>query len=189
MKKFILIFTLFVGSFGFAQQEIKLDIGDALVIRGLEFSYERYLTDDSSFGVSALFNLEKEGVTFRYNENMVITPYYRHYFTTNEQLNFFGEGFFGINSGKKEAIKDSGDYDKGYGNLVVLEEGEYEGGYTGFPQFGVAFDVRNGDFLAMDVHEWHCNTKIKPVSKDYSRVSLVAYLRNNMIKCKGLKIE
>ena len=111
MKKFILIFTLFVGSFGFAQQEIKLDIGDALVIRGLEFSYERYLTDDSSFGVSALFNLEKEGVTFRYNENMVITPYYRHYFTTNEQLNFFGEGFFGINSGKKEAIKDSGNYD------------------------------------------------------------------------------
>ena len=42
---------------------------------------------------------------------MVITPYYRHYFTTNEQLNFFGEGFFGINSGKKEAIKDSGNYD------------------------------------------------------------------------------
>jgi hypothetical protein len=111
MKKNILLFTLFIGSFGFAQQEIKLDIGDAIVIRGLEFSYERYLTDNSSFGVSALFNLEKEGVTFRYNENMVITPYYRHYFTTNEQLNFFGEGFFGINSGKKEAIKDSGDYD------------------------------------------------------------------------------
>ena len=111
MKKNILLFTLFIGSFGFAQQEIKLDIGDAIVIRGLEFSYERYLTDDSSFGVSALFNLEKEGVTFRYNENMVITPYYRHYFTTNEQLNFFGEGFFGINSGKKEAIKDSGNYD------------------------------------------------------------------------------
>jgi hypothetical protein len=111
MKKNILLFTLFIGSFGFAQQEIKLDIGDAIVIRGLEFSYERYLTDNSSFGVSALFNLEKEGVTFRYNENMVITPYYRHYFTTNEQLNFFGEGFFGINSGKKEAIKDSGNYD------------------------------------------------------------------------------
>jgi hypothetical protein len=111
MKKNILLFTLFIGSFGFAQQEIKLDIGDAIVIRGLEFSYERYLTDNSSFGVSALFNLEKEGVTFRYNENMVITPYYRHYFTTNEQWNFFGEGFFGINSGKKEAIKDSGNYD------------------------------------------------------------------------------
>ena len=84
--------------------------------------------------------------------------------------------------------KDSGDYDKGYGNLVVLEEGKYKGGYTGFPQFGVAFDVRNGDFLAMDVHEWHCNTKIKPITKDYSRVSLVAYLRKNMINCKGMKM-
>jgi hypothetical protein len=111
MKKNILLFTLFIGSFGFAQQEIKLDIADALVIRSLEFSYEKYLTDDSSFGVSALFNLEKEGVTFRYNENMVITPYYRHYFTTNEQWNFFGEGFMGVNSGKMESVKDSGDYD------------------------------------------------------------------------------
>ena len=114
MKKNILLFTLFIGSFGFAQQEIKLDIGDALVIRSLEFSYEKYLTDDSSFGVSALFNLEKEGVTFRYNENIVITPYYRHYFTTNEQWNFFGEGFMGVNSGKMESIKDSGDYDIKY---------------------------------------------------------------------------
>ena len=26
-------------------------------------------------------------------------------------------------------------------------------------QYGVAVDVRNGDFLAMDVHQWHCNTE------------------------------
>jgi len=89
MKKYILLFTLFVGSLGFAQQEIKIDIADALVIRSLEFSYEKYLTDESSIGISALFNLAKEDVTFRYNENMMITPYYRHYFTTNEQWNFF----------------------------------------------------------------------------------------------------
>lgn len=100
MKKFILVFTLCIGSFGFAQQEIKLDIADALVIRSLEFSYEKYVTDESSFGISALFNLAKQEVTFRYNENMMITPYYRHYFTTNKQWNFFGEGFVGINSGK-----------------------------------------------------------------------------------------
>ena len=111
MNKFILVFTLFLSSFGFAQQEIKLDIGDALVIRSLELSYEHYLSDESSFGISALFNLTKEDVSFRYNENIMITPYYRHYFTTDKQWNFFGEGFFGINSGKKEAIKDSGNYD------------------------------------------------------------------------------
>jgi len=80
--------------------------------------------------------------------------------------------------------KDAGDLKDGFGNLIVCEEGRYEGGCTGFPQFKVAIDVRNGDFLAMDVHEWHCNTKIKPIDKDYTRLSLVAYLRDKMIRCK-----
>ena len=83
--------------------------------------------------------------------------------------------------------KDSGDFEDGFGNLIVCEEGKYEGGCTGFPQYGVAFDVRDGDFLAMDVHEWHCNTKIIPKSKDYSRLSVVCYLRKNMLRCKGIK--
>lgn len=114
MKKLFLAFALLVSSLGYSQQEIKLDIADALIIRSLEFSYESYLTEDSSFGVSALFNLAKQNVNFRYNENMMITPYYRHYFTTNQQWNFFGEGFVGINSGKKESVKDSGNYDIKY---------------------------------------------------------------------------
>ncbi len=82
--------------------------------------------------------------------------------------------------------KDAGDLKEGFGNLVVLEEGDYEGGCTGFPQFKVAIDVRHGDFLAMDVHEWHCNTKIKGKSKDFTRLSLVAYLREKMNKCAGM---
>lgn len=83
--------------------------------------------------------------------------------------------------------KDAGDLKQGFGNLVVLEEGKYEGGSTGFPQFKVGVDCRHGDFLAMDVHEWHCNTKIKPISKDFTRLSLVAYLREKMVRCKGMK--
>ena len=83
--------------------------------------------------------------------------------------------------------KDAGDLKQGFGNLVVCEEGKYKGGCTGFPQFKVAIDVRNGDFLAMDVHEWHCNTKITPIDKDFTRLSLVAYLREKMIKCKNDK--
>lgn len=114
MKKIFLAITILISSYGFSQQEIKLDIADALIIRSLEFSYEKYLTEESSIGVSALFNLTKQGVGFRYNENTMITPYYRHYFTTNAQWNFFGEGFLGINSGKKETIKNSGDYDIKY---------------------------------------------------------------------------
>ena len=94
-----------------------------------------------------------------------------------------------INHNWRTALhKDAGDLKAGFGNLVVLEEGKYTGGATGFPQFKVAVDCRHGDFLAMDVHEWHCNTKIKPISKDYTRLSLVAYLREKMIKCKGMKL-
>jgi hypothetical protein len=114
MKKIILLFAVCLGSFGYAQQELKLDIADALVVKSLEFSYEKYLTDESSFGISAQFNLAKQSADFRYNENVMITPYYRHYFSTNEQWNFFGEGFLGINSGKKESIKDSDIYDTKY---------------------------------------------------------------------------
>jgi hypothetical protein len=82
---------------------------------------------------------------------------------------------------------DAGDLPQGFGNLVVLEEGEYTGGYTGFPQYGVCVDVRHGDFLGMDVHKFHCNTEIKAISKDYTRLSLVCYLREKMIRCKHLQ--
>ena len=81
---------------------------------------------------------------------------------------------------------DAGDLPQGFGNLVVLEEGEYSGGYTGFPQYGVCADVRHGDFLGMDVHKFHCNTEIRPITKNYSRLSLVCYLREKMIRCKHL---
>lgn len=121
MKKIILIFTLFISSFTFSQREIKLDIADALVIRSLEFSYENYLTEDSSFGISALLNLAEQDIDFRYNENVMITPYYRHYFTTEYKWNFFGEGFLGINSGKKEsdAENNPGKYDVKYTDTAL----------------------------------------------------------------------
>jgi len=81
---------------------------------------------------------------------------------------------------------DKGDLQEGFGNLVVLEEGKYEGGYTGFPQYGVCVDVRHGDFLAMDVHKYHANTEIKGITKDYTRLSMVCYLREKMIRCKNM---
>ena len=40
--------------------------------------------------------------------------------------------------------------------------------------------LKQGDFLAMNVHEWHTNTKITPTKKsqtDFGRLSLVCYLR------------
>lgn len=99
--------------------------------------------------------------------------------------------------------RDTGDLKDGFGNLIVVEDPDnlntYDGCYLGFPQYGVAVDVRTGDYLAMDVHEWHCNTEFKPKNKKiygkwseidkqnhwyFNRLSMVMYLRENMIKCK-----
>ena len=84
--------------------------------------------------------------------------------------------------------KDAGDFEEGFGNLCVIEKGTYQGGYTGFPQFGVAVDVRTGDYLSMDVHQWHCNTKINGEAGKYNRLAIVAYLRKGMNRCPK-KIE
>jgi hypothetical protein len=85
--------------------------------------------------------------------------------------------------------KDDGDYKDGFGNLMVLEEGKYDGGYTGFPRYGVCVDVRMGDFLAMDVHDWHANTPLKGITKDYTRLSVVCYLRDKMYRCKDTSLS
>ena len=83
---------------------------------------------------------------------------------------------------------DKGDFREGFGNLVVLEKGSYRGGYTGFPQYGVAVDVRSGDFLAMDVHQLHGN---EPIDGDEGseRLSIVSYMREGIVrKCSGEEI-
>lgn len=94
-----------------------------------------------------------------------------------------------INLNYRTALhKDKGDLEEGFGNLIVLEgdkcgdnKNSYHGGCLGFPQYSVCVDVRNTDFLAMDVHQFHCNTEMS--GENYSRLSLVCYLRKNMIKC------
>lgn len=106
--------------------------------------------------------------------------------------------------------KDGGDFHDGYGNLSVIERGKYHGGYTLMPQFGVGFNIRSGDFIAMDVHQWHCNTELYETEEDknynktlprihkdntetgtmgadklFSRVSFVCYLREKLRKCNN----
>tara|TARA_R110001592_G_scaffold42833_3_gene139004 strand:- start:4321 stop:5268 length:948 start_codon:yes stop_codon:yes gene_type:complete len=103
--------------------------------------------------------------------------------------------------------KDSGDYG-GVACLSVLEHGEYNGGVFMLPAYGIGIDMRGGDILCADVHQFHCNSEIwttpdqdernKQLKKefnqnstvgtvgayeDYSRISLVCYLREAMIDC------
>ena len=76
--------------------------------------------------------------------------------------------------------KDKGDDSEGFGNLVVIEKGRYKGGETCFPQYGLGVDVRTGDVLFMNVHEWHGNLKMVPIDADAKRLSVVCYLRYNV---------
>jgi hypothetical protein len=82
--------------------------------------------------------------------------------------------------------KDKGDDAEGFGNLVVIEKGKYDGAETCFPQYGVGVDLRFGDILFMDVHQWHGNLPMKKIDKDAIRLSIVCYLRYNIwVKTKG----
>lgn len=94
---------------------------------------------------------------------------------------------------RTSAHRDSGDLDEGFGNLLVLEKAKcidsvkkdkkttgYSGAYLGFPRWGIAVDVRQGDYLAMDVHQFHANTEMR----GSGRLSVVCYLRKKMINCK-----
>ena len=76
--------------------------------------------------------------------------------------------------------KDKGDDEEGFGNLAVIENGEYSGGETCLPQYGVGFDVRSGDVLFMDVHEWHGNLPMKEITPGAIRLSIVCYLRTRI---------
>lgn len=83
--------------------------------------------------------------------------------------------------------KDKGDFENGMGNLTILGDDSYEGGYLGFPEFKVAIDVKPLDFVLMDVHQWHCNTELKADDNNV-RLSFVCYFRKNMIYCNKKKI-
>ncbi len=78
--------------------------------------------------------------------------------------------------------KDKGDDKEGFGNLTVIENGKYSGAETCFPQYGIGVNVRTGDVLFMDVHEWHGNLPMISSDKDTNRLSIVCYLRYNVWK-------
>jgi hypothetical protein len=81
--------------------------------------------------------------------------------------------------------KDIGDFKDGLGNLVICTK-DITGGEILFPQYKLAIHVQQYDFLAMDVHEWHCNNSIIIKSSDSYRLSFVCYFRENMTKCSAI---
>ena len=92
--------------------------------------------------------------------------------------------------------KDSGDFERGFGNLCVYREGDFQGSYFVLPEYRVAVDMQNTDMLFVDVHRWHGNTAFREGDKvltpeemenveHFQRVAFVMYYREYMINCKG----
>lgn len=83
--------------------------------------------------------------------------------------------------------KDRGDFTRGFGNLVVCSE-NIKGGMLLFPRYKVGVELASGDFMAMDVHEWHCNSPITPLYDGGYRLAFVCYLREGMGKCRNVAL-
>jgi hypothetical protein len=89
-----------------------------------------------------------------------------------------------VNSDFRTALHtDKGDLKEGFGVMSALRSGHFDGCFTGWPGFGVAADMHTGDVLLGDVHEWHCNTPMKGIPGQFTRLSCVFYYRRRMDAC------
>jgi len=86
---------------------------------------------------------------------------------------------------------DAGDFADGLSNLLVLSNnGNYSGGYLVFPEYRIAVNVRPGDLLLVNNHEiMHGNTPIVMEDDVAERISLVCYLRENMLQLGSKEYE
>tara|TARA_R110002012_G_scaffold24851_3_gene82615 strand:- start:8619 stop:9548 length:930 start_codon:yes stop_codon:yes gene_type:complete len=94
---------------------------------------------------------------------------------------------------------DRGDLINSLSTLTILEEipNNYKGCYLGLPEYKIAVDIRSGDTLIFDAHEFHANTEMNVLSDKLpindltgepygGRISIVAYLRNRISECPDL---
>ena len=130
MKKILPFFLIFTTYLCRAQQEIKVNITDALALKTLSISYEHYATEQTSLGASGLFNFEGKSSDFRYNEDQMYTAYVRHYFSSQSLWNFFGELFFAYNQGDDESNGIFTEYSDGALGLAIGYKYAYLGGFT-----------------------------------------------------------
>lgn len=88
---------------------------------------------------------------------------------------------------------DKGDLDAGFSAIACLRRGEYTGGALVFPEYRVAVDLKHGDLLLMDAHQWHGNTALVCAcgrepngvceTCGAERISLVCYFRTKVADC------
>ncbi len=107
MKKTIAL-ILFAFAFKMVSSqsnEIRVDVFDILALLALDVTYEHNLNTESSIGISALFNFADKDLSFRYQEELVITTYYRQRLYSRGNFDYFGELFGALNKGDVDQSK------------------------------------------------------------------------------------
>lgn len=79
--------------------------------------------------------------------------------------------------------KDAGDFKDGFGMIACARSGEYEGAWLAFPEYGVAADLRDGDLIYFNSHDWHGLTPFRNEREGHERITVVFYLREKMARC------
>ena len=118
MKKITLTFVLLISAFvSFAQStaiednarnnEVKINTTNLIGFKWVDFTYERLINEESSFGVGLLVTLNDEDTGLNEYRTFSLTPYYRHFFSNKYAEGFFVEGFTMLHSGNEEVYYDT----------------------------------------------------------------------------------
>ena len=84
---------------------------------------------------------------------------------------------------------DAGDLTNGRSCMTVMEQGEYGGANLVLPNYRVAFDIRMGDMIIFDPHQFHGNTQIVKKTPAAARYSIVYYYRELVQYCQSPSAE
>jgi len=109
MKKIFLLLILLQAYTGLAQEsyrfEKSINAFNLLIFKTIDVSLERFIDQESSWGIAALISLDDKsrvnGDNPYYNETIALTPFYRLYFGSGEIAGFFVEGFGNLSFGHK----------------------------------------------------------------------------------------
>lgn len=85
--------------------------------------------------------------------------------------------------------RDAGNMAGTMNAMSVFREGAFAGGILVLPDFRVAVKLDTADCIVFDAFEFHGNTPIVQMSKNFTRCSVVFYYRENMDKCGSSEEE
>ena len=118
MRKITITLILLITSFvSFSQNveieerigdnELKINMTNLIAFKWVDFTYERLINDESSFGVGLLIGLNDEDTGLDEYRKFSLTPFYRHFFSNKYAEGFFVEAFTMIHTGEEEMYFDS----------------------------------------------------------------------------------